>query len=114
MKSLAMGAFGVFLGTIGADPVTGVSRFTFNVHILRDGVGLIPVAMGLFGISEVLINIEAKFKQEVLKTNITGLLPTLQDWKDSKWAIIRGSFLGFFLGVLPGGGAYWLHSLLMH
>jgi putative tricarboxylic transport membrane protein len=61
--------------------------------------------MGLFGISEVLLNIERVFHREVIATKIRGLLPTLQDWKDSLWPIARGTFLGFFLGILPGGGA---------
>ncbi len=104
-KSLAMGAFGIFLGVIGSDPMTGVPRYTFNMQILMDGLGLAPVAMGLFGISEILINIEGGLKQDIVRTKIGNILPSLQDWIDSKWAIIRGSFIGFFLGVLPGGGA---------
>ena len=105
MKSLIMAAFGLFLGTIGADPMVGVPRFTFKMYFLMDGLGLVPVAMGLFGISEIFINIEGKFKQEVFETNIKSLFPTLKDWRDSLMPIIRGSFIGFFLGILPGGGA---------
>lgn len=105
IKSLAMGTFGMFLGTIGTDLITGVPRFTFSTNILMDGIGLVPVAMGLFGISEVLKNIESGAKVEIYETKIKGLLPNLQDWIDSKWAIIRGTFIGFFLGILPGGGA---------
>jgi putative tricarboxylic transport membrane protein len=105
LKSLTAGAMGMFLGTIGSDPVTGVPRFTFRIQPLMDGIGLVPVAMGLFGISEILINLESGLKQKLVETNIRGLLPTLQDWKDCKWPIIRGSFIGFLLGILPGGGA---------
>ena len=72
---------------------------------MLDGVGLVPVIMGLFGISEVLINLESGLKREVFRTTIKGLLPNLRDWKDSFWPIMRGSGLGFFLGILPGGGA---------
>lgn len=104
-KSLAMGAIGVFLGNIGADPMTGVPRFTGSISILMDGVGIVPVAMGLFGISEVLINIETGYRQEIIRTDIKGFLPTLQDWRASIGPILRGSVLGFFLGILPGGGA---------
>jgi putative tricarboxylic transport membrane protein len=105
VKSLAMGAFGIFLGTIGMDPVTGAARFSFKINVLMDGIGLAPVAMGLFGISEVLINIDEGLKQKTFDTRIKGLLPTLRDWKDSAWPIVRGTFIGFALGVLPGGGA---------
>lgn len=105
IKSLAMGAFGILLGTIGPDEFTGHQRFSFNIYTLMDGLGLVPVVMGLFGIAEVLTNIETGVKTEIFETKIKGLLPTLQDWMDSKWAIIRGTFIGFFLGVLPGGGA---------
>ena len=70
-----------------------------------DGVGLVPVVMGLFGISEVLLNIEMTIKQEVFTTKVKGLLPTLEDWARSIWSILRGTVIGFFLGILPGGGA---------
>ncbi len=72
---------------------------------LSDGVGMVPAVMGLFGIAEVLLNVEHSIKRSVFETKIHHLLPTLQDWKDSIWAIFRGTFIGFFLGVLPGGGA---------
>jgi putative tricarboxylic transport membrane protein len=61
--------------------------------------------MGLFGISEMLLNIESKIDREIFKTRVKGLLPTLEDWRQSSWAIIRGTVIGFFLGILPGGGA---------
>ena len=105
IKSLAMGAFGIFLGVIGADPMSGVPRFTFGMQTLMDGVGLAPVAMGLFGISEILTNIEGKLSQDVVRTKIKNLFPTVRDWADSAWPIVRGTFIGFFLGILPGGGA---------
>jgi putative tricarboxylic transport membrane protein len=70
-----------------------------------DGVGLVPLVMGLFGISEVLLNIEQTLRREIFETKIKGLLPTAKDWLEAKGAIARGSLLGFFLGILPGGGA---------
>jgi putative tricarboxylic transport membrane protein len=70
-----------------------------------DGIGLIPLIMGLFGISEVLLNIEGSMEQEIFETHIKGLLPNRQDWKDSAMPITRGTLLGFFLGLLPGIGA---------
>jgi putative tricarboxylic transport membrane protein len=106
LKSLMMACFGVVVGNVGLDLITARPRFTFGWDILLDGVGLIPVVMGLFGISEVLLNVEEKLSErEIFKTKLKRLLPNLQDWKDSIWPIIRGSVLGFFLGILPGGGA---------
>ena len=106
LKSLMMACFGVVIGNVGLDLITARPRFTFGLDILLDGVGLVPVVMGLFGISEVLLNVEEKLSQrEILKTKFKGLLPNLQDWKESIWPILRGSGLGFFLGILPGGGA---------
>ncbi len=105
-KSLIMAALGVSLSFVGMDVVVGKPRFDFGLLVLGDGVGLIPLLMGLFGISEVFINIEEKIKaREIFQTKIKGLLPTLKDWKDSLGAITRGSLLGFSLGILPGGGA---------
>ncbi len=103
-RALCMAAFGIFLGSIGMDVLSGMERFTFGVPILIDGVGLVPVAMGLFGISEVLLNLEISLKKEVFETTLKGLLPNLQDWRQSFWPVIRGAVVGFLLGILPGGG----------
>lgn len=105
IKAIIMATLGVSLSQIGMDIVTGHTRFTFGITELEDGVGLIPVVMGLFGIAEVLKNLEKSMDIEIFKTKIKSLLPNLKDWLDSIGAIIRGTFLGFFLGVLPGGGA---------
>ncbi len=102
-KAMIMVGLGLFLGTIGLDNLSGTPRFTFDIMSLIDGVGLVPVIMGLFGIAEVLSNLELEIKQEVFTKNVSHLLPTLQDWMDSKWAIIRGTIIGFFIGILPGG-----------
>ncbi len=104
-KALLMAAFGVVLGLIGLDSINARPRFTFEKMELLDGVGLVPIVMGLFGISEVLLNIEQVIRREVFETKIKGLFPTAKDWLDSKGALIRGSLIGFFLGILPGGGA---------
>jgi len=105
IRALMMAAFGLVVGTMGLDNISGLARFTFNIPELLDGVGLVPVVMGLFGISEVLLNIEMRVKREVFTTKVKGLLPTLEDWGKSIWSILRGTILGFFLGILPGGGA---------
>ncbi len=105
IRAIIMAALGFALGQIGIDFISGNFRFTFGILELDDGIGLVPVVMGLFGIAEVLDNIGESRSVDVLKTEIKGLLPNLQDWKDSIGAIFRGTFLGFFLGILPGGGA---------
>ncbi|HSR12125.1 MAG TPA: tripartite tricarboxylate transporter permease [Thermodesulfobacteriota bacterium] len=104
LKALIMALFGLILTTIGTDNITGTLRFTLGIHHLSDGFDLVPLVMGLFGISEVLINVEQAMGQDVLKTKIRNLLPTLQDWKKSIGPVLRGSGIGFFLGVLPGAG----------
>jgi putative tricarboxylic transport membrane protein len=105
VKAMMMAVFGLFLGTIGMDIITGVAKFTFGIKSLMDGMGILPVVMGLFGVSEIFLNIEEGLVREVFKTKISNLLPNLKDWKDSIKPITRGTILGFFLGILPGGGA---------
>jgi putative tricarboxylic transport membrane protein len=104
-KALLMASIGLFLGTVGTDNVTGTTRFSFDSLTLMDGIGLIPLIMGIFGIGEVLYNLEFQIKRDVYQTRITHLLPTLSDWMESKWPLVRGMLIGFFLGILPGGGA---------
>ena len=105
IKAMLMAVLGVSLSQIGIDIVTGRLRFDFGIVELQDGLGLVPVVMGLFGVGEILANLEESLRIEVFKAKIKGLLPNFRDWMDSIGAIIRGTFLGFFLGVLPGGGA---------
>lgn len=104
-KAVMTSLIGLILSWVGMDMVTGAGRFTFGVNELNDGVGMIPLIIGLFGISEVFINMESDLKTEILKTKIKNIFPNLQDWRESIGPIIRGSFLGFLLGILPGGGA---------
>ncbi|HEY3152814.1 MAG TPA: tripartite tricarboxylate transporter permease [Candidatus Binatia bacterium] len=103
-KALIMTILGLFAGSVGMDPISGEERFTYGNLTLRDGFGLVPVAMGLFGIAELLENLTAIGAQSIYETKIIGLLPNLKDWKDSGWPIARGSVIGFFLGILPGPG----------
>ena len=105
-KNIMMGLLGLILSFVGLDTFTGTPRFTFGLMQFVDGVGLVPLIMGLFGVAEVLANIGTLQKQQqIVKTDLKGLLPTLKDWRDSIAAIFRGSVIGFFLGILPGGGA---------
>jgi putative tricarboxylic transport membrane protein len=104
IKSLMAAILGIILGGVGMDRISGIYRFAYS-RILLDGVGVVPTAMGLFGIAEVLSNLEAKIDREILVTRVKNLLPTFQDWKNCIRPILRGTVLGFFLGILPGGGA---------
>jgi putative tricarboxylic transport membrane protein len=105
LKSLLMASAGVVLGLIGLDSISAQPRLTFDRIELYDGIGLVPVVMGLFGVAEVLTNIEQGIKRTVSSTKISNLLPNKEDWKRSSGPIGRGTVLGFFLGIIPGGGA---------
>jgi putative tricarboxylic transport membrane protein len=105
LKGLMMGTLGLLLGTVGLDPVLGAERFTFGVPKLTDGFDFVVVAMGLFGVAEVLSNVAAPEVREIFQTALKGLLPTREDWRRCWASVARGSLLGFFIGVLPGGGA---------
>ena len=105
LKAFMMATFGLVLGCVGVDGITGRHRLTFKIPELLDGIGLVPMAMGLFGIPELFENIETTVRQDIFETKIKRLLPSLKDWMDSKWSILRGTVIGFFLGALPGGGA---------
>ncbi len=104
-KSLMMAGVGVLAGVVGLDTMTGLPRFTFGVSDLLDGIGIAPLAMGLFGVSEILLNVERTIKQGVVVSQVKNLLPSREDWKESFAPIMRGSLSGFLLGILPGGGA---------
>jgi putative tricarboxylic transport membrane protein len=96
---------GLLLSFVGIDIVTGHERFTWGLSHLLGGFDMVPIAMGLFGISEVLHNLVfPEPSGQVLSTRFKDLLPSKKDWKDSSGSIARGSVLGFFLGILPGGG----------
>lgn len=105
VKALMMAAVGLILASVGYDSVTSKLRFEYGTLTLRSGFGIVPVVMGVFGISEVLSNIGIPFGRSIFQTNIKSLLPTLQDWKASALPITRGSLLGFFAGIIPGIGA---------
>jgi putative tricarboxylic transport membrane protein len=77
---------------------------TFGILNLFEGIGIAPLAMGLFGVAEVFNSMEKKASVKILKVKIKNLFPTRLDWLQSKWAILRGTLIGFFLGLLPGGG----------
>ena len=108
LKGLTMMGLGLFLGTVGVDLVSGDERFVFGVPDLRDGFGVAIVAMGLFGISEVLMMAgtpDSKAQILAYKQRLRDLLPNREEARESVGPVLRGSVLGFFLGLLPGGGA---------
>jgi putative tricarboxylic transport membrane protein len=102
--ALMMTVLGLILAMIGIDPVRGAPRFAFEVPDLYDGLGFIPVVMGLFGISEILIAAEQPAMKAV-KTRLSNLLPTREEWQRSFGAIWRGTGIGFVLGLIPGIGS---------
>ena len=107
LKAYISSVLGLLISCIGIDAISGVSRFTYDNMNLLDGVGFIGMAIGLFAVAEILENMEAPIKQVFsdAKLGFLSLFPNKQDWKDSFGAIWRGSFLGFFIGILPGSGA---------
>jgi putative tricarboxylic transport membrane protein len=105
LKAFMTAAFGFLLSFIGIDMITGKARYTFGIPDLMDGVGILPVVMGLFGVAEVLQNLGVSEERTVFETKLGSLLPNRQDWKDSWKPITRGSFIGFLIGIIPGGSA---------
>ena len=104
MKSLSMAAIGLLLSTVGQDPITGTARFTFGIPSLLGGFDFVAIAMGLFGVGQLLHSLERTEKAQAITTKIKNIWPSRKDFRDSSGAIARGSLLGFVIGVLPGGG----------
>lgn len=105
LKAVAMIFVGLFLGLVGTDVNTGRQRFTFGLPELSDGIGFVPIALGLFGLAEIVNNLSQTDSRSVLRQPIHGLMPTWADFKVAFPAIARGTGVGSILGVLPGGGA---------
>lgn len=105
LKALCMLLIGVVMALVGADQITGEARLTFGSQVLYDGFDIAVVAMGLFGIAEILRNLEAPERRPFVDHVGGGLLPNRQDMKDSAGAIARGSLLGAIIGIIPGNGA---------
>ncbi len=105
VRSLISAAGGLLLGTIGMDSFSGQPRFTFGIPSLYDGVDLVVVLLGMYGVTEILTNLDELYIQKkALTDKIGSLLPTGADWRRSAGPILRGSFIGTIFGVLPGGG----------
>jgi TctA family transporter len=105
IKAIAMVLLGLLLGLVGTDVNSGVARYSFGLPELSDGIGFVTVAMGMFGIAEIVTNLEHRGARDVFVAKITSILPTVDDLKRCVGAILRGTALGSCLGILPGGGA---------
>src|SRR5918994_516201 len=105
LKAIAMILLGILLSTVGTDLETGQERMTFGLNFLSDGVDFAVLAMGLFGIAEILRNLDHTETRDVVRQAIGRLLPNLQDFKDAALPILRGTAIGGALGILPGNGA---------
>jgi len=104
-KSLMSGVIGLALGVVGIDPVRGAERFVFGNANLVEGISFTVVVMGVYGIGEVLESAEERMKLKPVKVEFSKLWPSLADLLESKWAILRGTIIGFMVGALPGAGA---------
>lgn len=105
MKAFCMIILGLLLGLIGADVNSGAFRFDFGIPELQDGIDFVAISMGLFGFTEIIVNLSKGESRESFTKNVGRLLPSKSDMKESTPAIVRGTLLGSFLGILPGGGA---------
>ncbi len=104
LKAGIMALCGLILSCVGLDPITSEQRMTFGALHLFEGIGVAPLAMGLFGVAEVLNRLEGASFGKILRVKVSSLFPGRADWLRARWAILRGTLIGFFLGVLPGGG----------
>ncbi len=108
IKAIAMIILGLLLGLVGQDVTSGAARFTFGLPELADGIGFVAVAMGLFGMAEIMTNLERSARNPEAHGTVQevhSLMPTRQDIRESTWPTIRGTVIGSFLGILPGGGS---------
>jgi putative tricarboxylic transport membrane protein len=104
LKAVGMIVLGVALGLVGTDVSTGEYRMTMGVDVLFDGIGFVPLSMGLFGLAEIMVNLESASAGEMQAKPVSGLWPTLADLKQSFPAMVRGTAVGTVFGILPGGG----------
>jgi TctA family transporter len=106
LKAIAMVVLGLLLGLVGTDGNTGGQRFTFGTVVLADGIGFVPLAVGVFGIGEIIANLMTPAEhRSIVHEKISRLWPTREEFRDAWPAVLRGTGLGSVLGILPGGGA---------
>jgi putative tricarboxylic transport membrane protein len=102
LRSLAMAALGLLIGMIGIDHMTGYFRFSYGIVELGDGIGVVPLAVGLFGLAEILATAGRVNPPEVIRPRLRDLLPSRREWRESAMPITRGTVLGFLIGIIPG------------
>src|SRR4029453_14736553 len=105
IKAIAMVILGLLLGLVGTDVNSGVARYSFGISELSDGIGFVTVAMGVFGIAEIMANLQQKDTRDIFVAKIDRLLPSMDAIKKCIPSVLRGTILGSALGILPGGGA---------
>ena len=106
VKAIAMIVLGLLLGQINTDVITGTARYSFDIPEVTDGIGVVVIAMGVFGFGEIIANLgQPEEHREVFTKEVKGLWPTREDFREAWPSVLRGTALGSVLGVLPGGGA---------
>ncbi len=105
LHAVGMVVLGLLLGLVGTDVNSGLQRFTFGIPELADGIGFVVVAMGMFGLGEIIRNLENEKLRSEIVTKISSLMPTREDWKRMIMPILRGTAIGSSLGILPGSGS---------
>jgi putative tricarboxylic transport membrane protein len=113
VRTLLMAALGLFFGTVGIDNMTGHFRYSFDLPELGDGIGIVPVAVGLFGLGEILATPSKSVVAEVIRPKLRELLPSREEWRQAAMPIARGSVLGFIIGIIPGS-AHIISSFLSY
>jgi putative tricarboxylic transport membrane protein len=113
IRTLLMACLGLLLGMIGIDNMTGDFRYSFNLAELGDGIGIVPVAVGLFGLGEILSTPSLHAVKDVMAPKLSELLPTRQEWREAAMPIGRGTLLGFIIGIIPGS-AHVISSFLSY
>jgi TctA family transporter len=105
LHAIGMVVIGLLLGLVGTDVNSGAQRFAFGIPEMIDGINFVVIAMGMFGLGEIAVNLETAASRELMVKKVTGLWPTREDWGRIWAPILRGTALGSVLGLLPGGGA---------
>ncbi|WMY78557.1 tripartite tricarboxylate transporter permease [Citricoccus sp. I39-566] len=103
-KAIAIAGLGILVSVVGLDPIDGTQRLTFGSIELSGGIDIVPIAVGLFGLGEIFHSMETGAHEALKSTKLGRILPTRVDWLRSRFAILRSSILGFFVGLMPGGG----------
>src|SRR4029077_10465373 len=113
VRTLLMACLGLFLGMIGIDNMTGHFRYSFNLAELGDGIGIVPVAVGLFGLGEILSTPSNQVVGEIIQPKLRELWPSRKEWREAAFPIARGTVLGFIIGIIPGS-AHVISSFLSY